>query len=603
MSGGIAGAAAWRSPEGNRSMLALLALILLGLAVSFGMGRLLLALLGRVAPGIGEGLTLGDRGLLGMLGLGALAMAVNLVLPLTAWVGGVILLVGAAGLLPGLPWRAAAPPWPLLARATLVLLLAIAARCAIWASGGLDGHYDTGLYHLQAIALAREEPAILGAANIHMRFGYNAMLFPLVAALAAGGSVLAAAATVNVIFLAWIILAVGERLIRPGAMDRGLSWVFGAALLFILLDWQELRWGSAGTPNTDFTPRLLLPYAVLLALALVEHPSGGAAMPGRTPQGADRAPGDALMLAVAVLLAVTLKLSNLPALLLLALPLLAWQRGVLGWRVILAGAGLGLAIGLPWLARGVMTSGCLAYPVEASCLPVPWRIDPAVALDDVRWMRSWARLPAIHPDIVLADQRWLGPWLGALPREPVMQRIPQLLLAVGALGLLRLAWPGLPTARQRLTPRQHAELGLVMAIALAGTAFWFLGAPLIRYGIGWLLLPPLILLAALAPWPHVETRAGPADRPWAPLVVLIALLAVQNALWPTRKMTQETLTAMPAPPVVAVEPLGSIAGFPLTRPRSGDQCWNTPLICTPTPAAGRLTAERVGPWLLVRPVR
>ncbi len=574
-------------------------MVLFAALVCLGYGAVVLRVAERFRPGLGAGVTLGDAGLLGFAALGVMATLLNVAFPLGGPVAAVVCLAGL--LLAGLQRRALAARagafgWT--PAAVLLLLLSASLWLGAKIPGTTTSHFDAGLYHVQAVRLALEQPLILGIANIHMRFGYNSAVFPTAALLSGGLPGLAAALTGNALLLVFVAVAVLQRALADGAARCLRSTIFGLLAVGLAI-FSPLLSVSAwlGTPNSDIPSALMVLYAFHLALRLSDV--------GGVPERRAEAAGTAALLVVVVALALALKLSTLPALALMALPLLAWRRGWVGWKDVALGIGAAALMLLPWLARGVATSGCLAYPQPSSCLPVPWRVDPAVARYDMDWMRSWARRPEVPPEVVLADWSWFPDWVATLGREPMRPAFLVLLAVMAALGLARIALRRLVTTADLLPLAVARRDSLyLLAIAVAGIAFWFFTAPLVRYGQAWLVLPLLLGIAHLTPVGRGEAadaarRLAAAPAPWqrtvcAGLVTVAVLVSLGGHSW--RRLRSSDF---PRYPEVAVEQRGTVGDLALNVPREGGQCWDAPILCTPMPRDG-LTMSRFGPSRMIR---
>lgn len=574
-------------------------LTLLAAIVCLGYGVMALRLAERLRPGMSAGITVGDVGVLGYAVLGVLATLLNVVLPLGSMAAGAAVLLGVGLAVAGLrrlAGQAAAFGWT-----GVPTFVALASLCFVLGSlipGSTTSHYDAGLYHIQAVRQIMEYPLIVGTANIHMRFGYNSSLFQTAALLSGGVSGLAGAITTNALLIALVTLAVLQ---RAGGFVAGCgrSVVFGllvcAAAVFTPL--LSLR-GSAGTPNTDVPSGMMILYAFTLALVLSDLQ--------RRDDSGDRRAGATFLLLVVAAIAVTLKLSAAPVVLLALLPLLAWRRAKIAGRDLALGIGAAIAIGLPWLARGIATSGCLAYPQPSSCLPVPWRINAAVARSDLDWMRSWARRPEMPPEVVLADWSWLPGWVAALAREPSRPIFVTLLVVALGLVLARLLLRGrLVTVSDGIPRAPAADIWIMAAIAAAGIAFWFFSAPLIRYGLSWLVLP--LLLAIAHCWPTglrwgerslvvPDDRLAPPARRRAGLAAASVLAAADIAYAVQQPRRVLLATDVPRHPQVAVQERGVHAGIPVVVPVQGNQCWDAPRICTPQLRDGLIFAPLLWTW-------
>lgn len=567
-------------------MLGAAAFLLLGVATCLGLG------LGAMRLFLGDrdrGLTCGDAGLAGLATLAAFGATANLVVALApgpalaAAVAGAALLVIERRRLRRLcaaEWASPAAPLLLLAALLLAMLPAVL-RTAAW-------HYDTGLYHLQHVRQTMEMPVVLGMAAIHERFGYNTLWFPAAAMLAGGFADLRGPFLVNALLAAFVMLAMAERVLGAVRAGLGRTAIFGAAALALaaVTPVFALR-GWIGSPNTDLPAILLALYAFHLALQYSDLDG-------------DRAPL-AWMLALCIALAITAKMSGAPLFLLLAIPLVDWWRGRLGGRALAVLVAGGLCLAVPWLLRGLATSGCFAYPEPGTCLALPWAIDPAVARHDLDWMRAWARQPGVAPEVVLADRAWLWPWMEAALAERALPYAAGLAACVVALAAAAPIVPRLGSVWSGLDRTRRSESLAILAVALVALGFWFVTAPLIRYGKVFVILPLLLGVCLLAPaalpgWIRACTPRVALRAPLAGLAALVLL--VQAVAWPPRGVPLG-LEGFPRLPEVAVRPLGIAGPLPVLQPVAGQQCWDAPRLCTPR-LHRDIAVSRHGPWLAVR---
>jgi hypothetical protein len=234
---------------------------------------------------------------------------------------------------------------------------------------------------------------------------------------------------------------------------------------------------------------------------------------------------------------------------------------------------------------------------------VPWRISPEVARSDLDWMRSWARRPDAPPDIVLADWSWLPGWIAGLRQEPVY---PTVLWLAGIALLLVVARMLLPrrlvAVRDLLPPAARLDMVALAAVALAGLAFWFVTAPLVRYGQIWLVLPLLLAIAQAAPvgWGGASAlrfAAGVASPRGRTGLAVGASLAVLASL--AGRPFSRLLDANPVRfPEIAVEARGNLSGIPVHVPRVGAQCWDAPRLCTPHLREGLVATRFLRGWMV-----
>ncbi len=251
-------------------MLAWAALVLAAAGVCLGYGLLVLRLAERLSPRLSSAVTIGDLGLLGYAGLGVLATVLNVFVPLSGLAVALPCLVGLALLV--LERRRFAAQAHVFGWSTVAIAVALAAFCLYLGAlipGSTNSHYDTGLYHTQAIRQIMEYPMILGAANIHMRLGYNSSLFQTAAMLPGGVAGLPGAVTSNALLVAFVALAVLQRATSRPDTGCARSTIFGALVVAVVILTPILllrNW--AGTPNTDIPSGIMVLYGFYLALRL-----------------------------------------------------------------------------------------------------------------------------------------------------------------------------------------------------------------------------------------------------------------------------------------------------------------------------------------------
>lgn len=448
--------------------------------------------------------------------------------------------------------------WPVLA---VPLIVAIAV--AIYATRPVT-IYDTGLYHYPLIHWLGDVGLPRGLALIHSRFGFPSAWFTIPAALDHGpvrGRVAGLMGSLALLMLVTHWLLVLHRCVQGRALaaDRFAVWGLAVLLCFVA----DKAWLISASPDAPLAALpLVLAWLWLLA--------------GRSPAA----------LAVGFLLAlgaVCLKLSALPmfAVALIAAvasPALRQHRGMpVG---LLAGAVL--ALGLVVISS-LIGSGCVYYPIGASCLHWPWSVAAATAADETQRVVDWARWAGNTPD---PNGSWIGVWARAHDLE----------LALGTLSVLVLAW------RIRRW-RSVAGAGLALTMAIGGIAFGMVAAPDPRFWAG-----HLFTLVGLALWsctrtdrPDARSQSGDAAhtlRPPTLLIVSALLLVMAVAGREHKRATSEGAAAasfwllpatLPTPwrdraaqerALVAAQ---SASGLRYLHPRAGDQCWDAPLPCAPHP--------------------
>jgi hypothetical protein len=453
-------------------------------------------------------------------------------------------------------------------RQTSVWMLVLgAAFCAvlIYKSSDLPINYDTGLYHAQTMRWIETYPVVPGLGNFADRLAFDSSWLVF-------GALVSASWLGNVVFHApaslLFLLLVIEGCWRLGRLLRGeVRIAHVLAVLFLLLG-RRLFPLEFSSPGTDLPAALLIWLAGLYALDLLE--SGALT----------RLTGRHWAILLGTVLAVTVKLSALPALILPAYIFLRLNKNA---RLHPAWSGLALAalLAVPWLARNVIVSGYLAYPFpQVDLFALDWKIPVAKALEAQSTITAWARLPNRDAGAVLAMP--LSQWAPMWWKE--QDSFDQLLLIGAGAAWLLLAFRWI-VARIRRSPWRVCweAIPTVAATGAAGCIFWFLQAPSFRFGygfIGVLLGCPLAVLAAegLVAIPRRWRQAGL-------VLVLVGLLAYQAVSLAGLRNVSEWQARWWIPagyPAVEVNQVKQ-NNFSYAFPRSGNQCWDAPIPCTPFP--------------------
>jgi len=561
--------------------------LLVVLASLSGWGQLLARDWRRPMPGFGE------RAVLGLLPFTAFGLLANFVTPLGDRSARAALLIGLAllllsalrsprSLLGAHPWRLAA-------------ILALLAMFAAVGSVATAFSYDTGLYHLQAISWVEHHRRVFGLANLHVRFGFNSIWLVDAALLDIERPARYGPFLLNAALYLAIVAAMTEALIRREAGARGgaVSRIYGWAVVAILMtNARYLLFDSlSASPNNDTPAALLSLYAVWLFLRLYEKD-------GAT----DRGPA-LLALTVVAALDVMAKLSSLPILLLPLMAAAALRRDGLALPKTLRQPGfalLGLCV-LSWLAAGIASSGCLAFPATSSCISgLPWTVPADMTRLTAETVKGWARSPT---DGYLAASTGWG-WLADWPRTVLAHRpfllplfassVFLLLLIAGAMVIDRAGMNG------RAARRRKEEGACLAALAAMGVGilFWFLLAPDPRFGLGFLLAPlPLAAAWAATRWAPEGAAMQRLCGGWVvtALIVLAAGIYI-IAYW---KPAQSRLSSWPSFPWPELHRVALGPDFPAFEPKL-DQCWDAPLPCTPRGSASPALAN--GAFLIWRTI-
>jgi hypothetical protein len=339
--------------------------------------------------------------------------------------------------------------------------------------------YDTGLYHWPAIKWINYDAVTLGLANLHGRFGFNSNWLAFgalveIPAIAFNGPHFVSSQIVQFFYGCAIFLSAKKCL--TGAVT--LSDLFMASTIF---PWELGTRFNLNSPSPDLAAMLYTFLALYLIIRQLEHCSTSA---------------DYLCTAMAMsAFAITVKLSAAPILVGSCLAFLArtvyvgprdapvscGKRCVLAegrLRKILIGAAIAGAVLIPWSARGLLLSGCIAYPSTTGCFTsLKWSVPEENVRSMAQEIKAWARSPGEGYRQSLVNWAWLWPWL----KDNAAKE--QFLVIFIFLGLLLM---GIASAKRGLAPGTDLRFAVPAAISLCGILFWFFSAPSLRFSYGFL---------------------------------------------------------------------------------------------------------------------
>lgn len=332
-------------------------------------------------------------------------------------------------------------------------------------------HFDSGLYHAQAIRWIEEYGVVPGLANLHCRLAYNSSAFVLTALYSMKFLVNQSLHTVAG-FMALVLCMKGLEVVQVFKRKKVLvsDFVKVAMLFYISIIFTEMV-----SPASDYFAMLFLFYIVLTWTELEEKKENNI-----TPYG---------MLCVLLAVTVTIKLSAAIMLLLVLKPAVVLLK-----EKRYAQIGIYLFLGIlavfPYLARNVILSGWLVYPFPAIDLfSFDWKIPIGEVQYDAEEIKVYAKGMT---DVLLKDTpiaRWLPEWfrgLKGLEKIWVLSSVGSIFLG-GFIGI----WD--------LIKKKKEQYGLLFmeGVLIAGYLFWQIGTPLVRYGYIYILAFPFFTLGLL----------------------------------------------------------------------------------------------------------
>ena len=328
-------------------------------------------------------------------------------------------------------------------------------------------HYDTYLYHAQAIRWIEEYGIVPGLGNLHYRFAYNSSYMTLQALFSFKWLTGQSFHVMNGFITVFMLLYVLNTILQREDKRIKTSDLFKlASLVYILYDCRNIS-----SPNTD-TVALLLAYYILI----------------KWSEYSERDDKDVLgysMLCILVVYVTTIKLSVGIFVLLVIYPAEIFIKEK---RIgdIVRHLTAGVTILVPYIVRGIIISGYILYPYEATAVKSLDWIMPEFLLEiDKKEIIAWGRG---HSDVNRIPEhiwQWVGGWFSSI------NILWKVLMIISVIALIYI---GIWILRQRKRVSFSPQLCMALT-CIIGLFFWLFSAPLPRYGVIYMTSIPCLAIS------------------------------------------------------------------------------------------------------------
>lgn len=418
-----------------------------------------------------ENLSVGDFGLAGVAALSALAVTVNLFVPIKLLLSQFITAAGAIGAI-SLFWLL--PRYRLRLLGSFFALCLIVAFTMILRYGLYEGIFDFWLYHHHAIKVYEEHPALFGVANVHGRLGFASSTFGFAALLdfwrdRHAGEFATNYAAFSLLLL--MLLSAMRRPRSPEVNDNFILRIFAVAA-FVVLFWKSGLDNYVSTANNELIPAAFTLYVCVLLLRLYGNRWVGVYGNRLT----------LILLALAASTAFTGKLSNATSVLVAgAMVILIFGRDLwLSKKLLIPSVVAACIVVLPSLLRTFIQTGCWLYPIKSTCMfDVSWAVSAKHVLIEQAWIKAWPRAGASHMS-TLKSSEWMLPWLQG--NFNFTNLFSWTVIAIASFFLLqglRLVYKFEKPAKRDLN-----YLAVFVAAMTLALVFWFTNAPDPRFAMG-----------------------------------------------------------------------------------------------------------------------
>ncbi len=462
--------------------------------------------------------------------------------------------------------------------------LLIFALLALWMSNralGMPTAYDTGYRDIQLVYWTDTYPIVPGLGNLFSSFAFNHSVYLYDALLDtsiwSGRSYHIATGLLLMVYLAYALNAALQVYRSRAAEELRWSWLFASLTIPYIL-FQTVRWGGISHFLTDTVVDLIGFLTLICLLDFLQY---------WQPAAND---DDYLVhrLAIIILTGFTVKQSFVVfGLATGLLSLIIWlRRGGLGvgsrriWRTAVPIILVGLALLLPWMGRGLITSGYVAFPQSFGRLELDWSLPAEQIASRQLKLATNTRIRSGDPEVVLASWDWLGPWLRDFAGNIFPTMLPTL-LSIAAVGFCLAANRRDPGNSPPPSPSWWAFTPMILMLI-----FWFFTAPeekYVRY-IFWG-FAALSITKALLAWHWLGWRR----RVMA--YFLIILLSMAYVVFLVIRHEEYLALAGPndgfhARILPTYDKFETDNGLIINVPNTIQQCWQIPIPCSPFPPAG-----------------
>jgi len=325
-------------------------------------------------------------------------------------------------------------------------------------------HPDTLGYHAQTIQWIEKYKAVPGLVHLHDRFGFQGLWFVNSAlfgfSFTGKEGITLLNATVLFWFFIFFINRINYNFLKEGKRLYGLLWM--ALLVISIWSYTQVRL-TATSANPDFIATLFI---LVIIYLLLEK---------------DLTHLDAstwLLVAFLSLVALTIKLSVVPILLVAAVPaLLGLAKGKI--KVFFSIIFISVVTLSPFIARNIITTGYIVFPLTSiDVANVDWKYDPELTVNVKNYITAYAKKPgvAIRDEINAVNKMSAAEWLPTWwQNRSTADKIIMILLVLSFISAL--------LSIKKILLSGFIPL-LVLITLLSGIIFWFVTAPDPRFGFG-----------------------------------------------------------------------------------------------------------------------
>jgi hypothetical protein len=335
-------------------------------------------------------------------------------------------------------------------------------------------HPDTLSYHAQTIQWIEKYKAIPGLVHLHIRYGYQGLWFVACAIFSFKFTGAEALTFINSTVLVWyfifIVQKINENIFESTSKLNGFLWIALAAMS--IWSYTQVRL-TATSSSPDFIASLLVwtIFILLFEKKIQKEPMT-----------------QWILIILFSFFAITIKLSVLPVIIIAGFAAfkIIQRRKIMNF---IAAVFIAVLIIGPFAARNIISSGYLVFPsTYPDIAEVDWKLDKAQTELEKNYITAYARTPVDHSNeninavITMKLKEWLPLWW---KNRSLSDRVFIILFVLSFITVLI-------NFGKVLRSEENTKMALLTS--LAGCIFWFMQAPDLRFGFGFIVAFPAVVI-------------------------------------------------------------------------------------------------------------
>lgn len=327
--------------------------------------------------------------------------------------------------------------------------------------------YDTGLYHSQAVQWIEEYGVVPGLGNLHHRFAYNSAIMCLHALFSMkflfGQQMHCVNGFMLILFTSYAVTSM--KFVKN---KRIYISDFLRVAFFVYYN-MDTSFSSLGS---DLISLCLVIYIVIKYVEGIEDNISNIEY--------------YCYLSILALIAVSFKLSVALIALIVIYPAYMLIKDK-NWKMLIKLISLGAVLTLPFLIRNIIISGYIVYPFpKLDLFSFDWKMNKYVCLWDAKEVRSWGQ-GVCDANLSPTFREWFEIWINRQSNANKCLFFASIIISV-LLVVISIA---------NYIKEKDLRKPVLSLTVLGMLIYWFTGAPLMRYGIVFTIIPVLIFVGLL----------------------------------------------------------------------------------------------------------